>query len=128
LRLLLDTHLLLWWLEDSPLLSGRARRLIEAPENTVFVSAASIWEVRIKQGLGKLALPGAFDRVLLESSFELLAVTVAHANAIRELPAVHRDPFDRMLVAQATVEKLLLITSDARLAEYGPMVEWVGQA
>jgi PIN domain nuclease of toxin-antitoxin system len=117
-RLLLDTHVLLWWLSDDPALGGRGRELIATPDNLIFYSAATVWEIRIKQGIGKLELPADFAEVLGGQPFEPLAVTVGHANAVLELPLIHRDPFDRMLVAQARVEKLTLLTRDPVIRQY----------
>jgi PIN domain nuclease of toxin-antitoxin system len=125
MRLLLDTHVLLWWLDDAALLPSEARRLIADPENTIFVSVASLWEIRIKQSLGKLVMPEAFDQVLQESGFEMLSIDARHANAVVTLPLHHRDPFDRMLLAQAREENLLLLTSDRGLEPYGNPVRIV---
>jgi PIN domain nuclease of toxin-antitoxin system len=96
----------------------RGRELISAPENLIFFSAASIWEIRIKQAIGKLELPDDFARVLAEQSFESLAVTTEHAHALEGLPLLHRDPFDRLLVAQARLERLTLLTRDDVLGRY----------
>jgi PIN domain nuclease of toxin-antitoxin system len=124
MNLLLDTHVLLWWLDDHPTLSKKARAAIAAGENLVFVSAAVIWEIRIKQALGKLEIPRSFRRVLDDQSFEMLNITIEHAHAIGDLPAHHRDPFDRMLVAQTKVEGLTLVTRDIRLKKYKiPLIE-----
>jgi PIN domain nuclease of toxin-antitoxin system len=118
-NLLLDTHALLWWLGDEPSLSRDARAAIADPENTVFLSAVVVWEIRIKQGIGKLELPDDFREVLKAEAFAPLPVTAEHAHALAELQPIHRDPFDRMLVAQAMVEKMTIVTRDARLADYG---------
>ena len=118
MNLLLDTHVLLWWLDDNPALSKRARSAITDGKNLVFVSAVVIWEIKIKQGLGKLNIPSNFRKVLEEQPFKQLDITWEHAHAIGELPPHHRDPFDRMLVAQAKIEGLTLVTHDLRLAEY----------
>jgi PIN domain nuclease of toxin-antitoxin system len=117
-RLLLDTHFLLWWLADDPALGEQGRELISTAENLVLFSAASIWEIRIKQAIGKLDLPDDFANALAEQAFEPLAVTVAHAHAVTELPLLHRDPFDRMLIAQARVEQLTILTRDRIFGEY----------
>ena len=118
MNLLLDTHVLLWWLDDNPTLSKRARSAITDGKNLVLVSAVVIWEIKIKQALGKLKIPLNFRKVLEEQPFKSLGVTAEHANAIGELPLHHRDPFDRMLVAQAKTESLTLVTRDIRLKEY----------
>jgi len=118
MNLLLDTHVLLWWLDDHPDLSPRAKSVIADGNNLVFVSAAVIWEIRIKQALGKLEVPANFRKVLDQQGFELLDITVDHAYAVGDLPSHHRDPFDRMLVAQAKLEGLTLVTHDLRLKKY----------
>lgn len=118
MRLLLDTHVLLWWLGDDAALGGPAREAIANAENLVLFSAVSIWEMRIKQAIGKLVLPENFGEVLAEQAFESLAVTVTHAHAVAHLPMIHRDPFDRMLVAQARVEGLTLMSHDQVMAQY----------
>jgi PIN domain nuclease of toxin-antitoxin system len=118
MNLLLDTHVLLWWLDDDPTLSRRARTAIADMNNVVFVSAAAVWEIRIKQGLGKLDIPDDFETVLDDQAFETLSITVEHAHAIKGLPSLHRDPFDRMLVAQAKCEGFTLVTRDIHLKQY----------
>src|SRR5271163_1842140 len=99
MKLLLDTHLLLWWLAKSPSLSRQARELVSATENAVFVSTVSLWEIWLKQSLGKLRLPSSFEDKLAAESFETLTLTAPHARRVALLPWHHRDPFDRMLVA-----------------------------
>ncbi len=124
MNLLLDTHVLLWWLDDNPTLSGKAKDAIADNENMVFVSAAVIWEIRIKQALGKLKIPGNFQSVLKKQPFEMLDITVEHAHAIRNLKAYHRDPFDRMLIAQTIIEGLTLVTRDNFIKKYNiPAIE-----
>jgi PIN domain nuclease of toxin-antitoxin system len=118
MNLLLDTHVLLWWLNDQPILSKKSRAAIADGENPVFVSAVVVWEIRIKEALGKLEIPSNFKRVLQRQPFEMLDITVEHAHAVKNLPAHHRDPFDRMLVAQAKVERFTLLTHDFRLKKY----------
>jgi PIN domain nuclease of toxin-antitoxin system len=128
-RLLLDTHLLLWAAagETGPSgpMPGAAEALIIDPENELCFSAASIWEVSIKAGLGRADFrvdPHALRRGLLDNGYVELPVTSAHAAAVGQLPAIHQDPFDRMLVAQATAEGAVLLTSDAAVADYpGPI-------
>lgn len=119
MNLLLDTHAVLWWLSDDPALSDAARSAIADPENTVFLSAVVVWEIRIKQGVGKLDLPEDFGEVLAQQHFPELPITVQHADTIAVLPAIHRDPFDRLLVAQAMVEKMTIVTRDSAIAGYG---------
>jgi PIN domain nuclease of toxin-antitoxin system len=124
-RILLDTHLLLWWLEANPSLSAQARKMISDPENTVFVSAVSLWEIWLKQSLGKLRLPADFSERLAAESFECLPLTGSQTSQVSLLPWRHRDPFDRMLIAQAQVENLVFLTVDEVLAAYGPHVHIV---
>lgn len=118
MRVLLDTHYLLWWLGATPELGAKARDLISEPANLIFYSVASLWELRIKEGVGKLVLPDTFTEVLAQQSFEALPVSVAHTEALRGLPLHHRDPFDRMLVAQAKAERLIILTRDQVIASY----------
>lgn len=122
MRILLDTHLLLWWLEDSPSLPAQAREAIANPENTVFVSAVSLWEIWLKHSLGKLRLPDNFMERLAAESFESLPLAASQTRQAALLPWRHRDPFDRMLIAQAQVERLVLLTADEALAAYGGCV------
>ena len=117
-RLLLDTHVVLWWLSDDRRLGAQARRLIANSGNHVAVSAASVWEMAIKSCIGKLSVPDDVTGAVVDCGFAPLAITMEHAARVGELPLVHRDPFDRMLIAQAQVERLELITRDAGLGEY----------
>jgi len=118
LKLLVDTHVLLWWLTEDDKLSGTGKSIIAAPQNTLFMSAATVLELRIKEAIGKIALPQNFADALADEPFEPLAVTVAHAHAVAALPLHHRDPFDRMLIAQARVDGLKIMTHDAVFREY----------
>ncbi len=118
MNLLLDTHVLLWWLNDHPTLSKKSRTAIADGKNPVFVSAVVIWEIRIKEAVGKLEIPRNFKRVLERQPFQTLDITVEHAHAVKDLPMHHRDPFDRMLVAQAKVEGFTLVTHDSHLKQY----------
>jgi len=122
-RLLLDTHVLLWWLADDARLSRRHRELISQGENRVSVSSVSITEISIKASLGRLEAPDGIVEAVTQSGFELLAFEPAHAESLRQLPWHHRDPFDRMLIAQAKAEGLTLLSSDARVREYSVDVE-----
>lgn len=119
MKLLLDTHVLLWWLAADPSLSARARAAIGAPRASVFVSAASAWEISIKRALGKLDAPDDLAEQLSAHRFEPLSISVAHASAAGALPEHHADPFDRMLVAQAEAEDLTIVTRDKRFQLYG---------
>ncbi len=118
MSLLLDTHALLWWLDDNPTLSREARASIGDPQHNVYVSAASAWEISIKKALGKLEAPGDLDAALSANAFQALPITVPHATAAGQLPNHHSDPVDRMLVAQANLEGLVLITRDESIAKY----------
>jgi PIN domain nuclease of toxin-antitoxin system len=122
---LLDTHAALWLIASSRRLSPRARRVILESPHPLTVSAVSLWEVAMKRSLGKLRAPADLSRRLAAlGRIELLPVSPLHAEAVGELPWHHRDPFDRMLVAQARVERLSIISSDAALARYGVDVIW----
>jgi PIN domain nuclease of toxin-antitoxin system len=116
-RLLLDTHVFLWWRADAAPLSRRAREAI-AEADIVFVSAATAWEAGIKAALGRLRIPDSIEAGVVESGFERLPISFAHAEASARLPPHHDDPFDRLLVAQAQLERLTLVTHDRKLAEY----------
>lgn len=120
MRLLLDTHVLLWWLTDDDRLGDDCRKAIEDADTVAFVSVASIWEIAIKSSLGRLALDDDIDLTSLATSngFTDLAVTARHAAAVRDLPHHHSDPFDRVLVAQARLERLTLATADPALPPY----------
>ena len=118
-RLLLDTHAFLWWLADDPALGPKARTLIADPSNPVFVSAATGWEIAIKKALGKLAAPDNLDALVESEGFSHLPVTFFHGEQAGALPARHKDPFDRMLIAQAQAEGLVIITRDEAIRSYG---------
>ena len=115
---LLDTHVLLWWLADDPALSSNARKVIASGSNRVCVSAVTIWEIVIKQALGKLEIPREFRAIIGEQGFEALPVTWDHAFEVTNLPDHHRDPFDRILIAQSRVEKMTLISQDTIVRRY----------
>lgn len=125
MNLLLDTHLLLWAAGQPDKLSPQALEWLEAPTNTLYFSAASLWEVTIKQGLGRGDFqinPPLLRRGLLDNGYVELPISSQHAVAVSSLPAIHKDPFDRLLIAQATQEGLLLLTHDAVVASYpGPI-------
>ncbi|WP_291319042.1 type II toxin-antitoxin system VapC family toxin [Desulfonatronospira sp.] len=118
MNLFLDTHVLLWWLDDSPSLNDAERNAIADPGNLIVVSAAVIWEMRIKQALGKLVFSTDFYPVIKNQGFELLSITADHAYAAGGLPVHHRDPFDRMIIAQARLENLCIITRDSIFSRY----------
>ncbi|BAW98000.1 PilT domain-containing protein (plasmid) [[Synechococcus] sp. NIES-970] len=118
MRYLLDTHILLWWLENNPCLSGAMRTAIANPESFVFVSAATVWEMSIKRSLGKLSVPDNLLEMLQINQFEVLKITAEHGLKVGELPDYHKDPFDRMLIAQAQMEELTLISQDGQFERY----------
>lgn len=125
MKVLLDTHLLLWAAGEPEKLSQAALALIKAPENTLFFSAASLWEIVIKRGLGRDDFkvdPRLLRRGLLDNGYSELPVSSDHAIALETLPPLHKDPFDRILVAQAQVEGIMLLTVDERISQYpGPL-------
>ena len=117
MKLLLDTHVVIWWLTDDPTLSEEVKdRLDHEPD--VYVSAATIWEVTIKQAIGKLKEPADLPERIRDSGFRELPITSDHAIAAGRLPLLHRDPFDRILVAQARYENLTLVSRDAQVHKY----------
>ncbi|MFC6162834.1 type II toxin-antitoxin system VapC family toxin [Kribbella jiaozuonensis] len=122
-RLLLDTHVLIWWLQASPELSDDLRNRIDT-ELDVYVSAASVWELSIKQAAGKIKLPDDLREWIERGGLSELPISMAHADVAGRLPPIHRDPFDRMLVAQALVERLTLVTRDGLIQRYDvPILE-----
>ena len=125
MKLLLDTHILLWSADRPELLSRTARSLLANPDNTLFFSAAGIWEISVKSALRRKDFPvdpSLFRRNLLDYGYIELPITSEHAVAVFSLPPIHKDPFDRILVAQTIVEGLMLLTHDARIAQYpGPI-------
>ena len=117
MRILLDSHVVLWWLDDNSSLGPRSRELIDHADGA-FVSAVTPWELGIKRALGKLSMPDGLTGELEAEGFVSLPITAAHAELAPSLPAHHRDPFDRMLVAQAQLETLVLVTADQLLDSY----------
>lgn len=117
-RFLLDTHVLLWWLDDAPELGPRCKELIADPRNQIYVSAATTWEISIKKALGKLAAPDDIDSIVEDEGFSKLPISLYHGQLAGSLPLLHRDPFDRMLIAQAQAEGLILLTSDNNISLY----------
>ncbi|MCK4541558.1 MAG: type II toxin-antitoxin system VapC family toxin [Spirochaetales bacterium] len=122
MNLLLDTHIILWWLSDDAQLSADHRDLLSDTGNLCLISSASIWEISIKQGLGKLKIPSNFLDVLKTQGFSELSVTWEHSKRVTDLPMHHRDPFDRMLIAQAQIEKLVLLSVDEQIKKYNVKV------
>jgi PIN domain nuclease of toxin-antitoxin system len=128
MRILLDTHALLWWMIGDPRLSPKARAAVGAEEAEVFVSAASAWELAMKVRLGKLPdaarLTHRLTESLAEQNFKPLAIAIEHGRLGGLLPGQHRDPFDRILAAQALLEDMPLVTNDAAIAGFGVKVLW----
>lgn len=124
MKLILDTHAALWWLSDDARLGTEAVRQLRDDTNLVLLSAAVVWEVSIKRSLGKLEVPDGFAPTLLRAGAQPLAVTLDHAAEVEALPWHHRDPFDRLLVAQAVVEDATLVSRDEPLRQYDAPVLW----
>ena len=125
MNLLLDTHIALWAITDSPRLPSKARELIASPKSSVWISAATVWEIAIKHSLGRGDMPVSSQDALYyfrESGYGILPIEPEHAVAIEDLPEHHADPFDRILVAQALVEPMRLITHDAIVASYSDTI------
>ena len=118
-RILIDTHVLIWWLEGSKKLGQSAKAHITNGHNEIYVSAASVWEMSIKQQLGKLTAPDDLDAIVEQAGFSKLSISLFHAQQAGKLPPHHKDPFDRMLIAQAQAEGLQLITQDEHFPKYG---------
>lgn len=128
MRLLVDTHVLLWALGQSSRLSPSVKERLASPENEVLFSAASIWEIAIKCQIGKLHLPIGINelaRSAVEMGFTEIPVSSSHAAGVQELPPLHRDPFDRLLVSQAIIEPARLMTADRFLLGYSGLVELI---
>ena len=119
MRLLLDSHTLLWWLWRSPRLGARADAAIRSADNEALVSSATIWELAIKRASGKLAAPERLIALCEGEGFGLVPIEPLHAEQTASLPMHHRDPFDRMLIAQAQAEELVIVTADAQMRRYG---------
>ena len=128
MRVLLDTHAFLWWIADKPEISDHARDTIADERNQVVFSVVSGWEISIKFGVGKLELPEAPDRFIVEqisiNALEVLPIYLSHALGVHRLPHHHGDPFDRLLVAQALAERLPLISGDREIARYPVETIW----
>ena len=128
MKALLDTHAFLWWDLDDPHLSSLAAELIADGETEILVSAASLWEIALKVGHGRLELPGPVERYvparLAKYRFGTMSVTGEHALRVARLPMIHRDPFDRLLIAQAQIEGLPIVTADPAIGRYDVHVIW----
>jgi PIN domain nuclease of toxin-antitoxin system len=117
MNILLDTHVVIWWYEDPQLLLDGARKLIENKENTLFLSPAVVWEISIKQSLKKLKVPdGLIDKAILD--LIEIPIMIKHTQVLKNLPLIHHDPFDRILIAQAKADDLYLMTRDKQIAKY----------
>jgi len=130
MRLLIDTHCWLWWLSSPESLNAEARKILASRQNRVLLSAASSWEIAIKFALGKLKLPEPPEKYvpgrMADQGMDSLPIEHIHALRVASLPPHHRDPFDRLLIAQAQVEKLPILTADRKLADYGIELIWGG--
>ena len=128
MKVLLDTHTFLWWITDSPRLSARAREVIQDSNNELFFSAASGWEIAIKAQLGRLQLPDNLEQFIVDqlslNTILVLPIQLRHALHVYTLPQHHRDPFDRMLVAQSQIENLPILTTDSQIAQYDVETIW----
>lgn len=128
MKLLLDTHVFLWWILDAPNLSAQAREMCEDGNNQLMLSVGSAWEIAIKSNLGKISLPDSMEKFLpaeLEkNAIELLTINLAHVMHIEKLPKHHRDPLDRLLVAQAQVEKIPILSCDSFIQRYEVETIW----
>jgi PIN domain nuclease of toxin-antitoxin system len=118
MKFLLDTHILLWFLDNDSKLSNEVREIIINPRNLVFVSAISAWEIAIKQSLGKLIAPNNLEEALRFSRLEVLPMMLPHGLKVADLPMHHKDPFDRILIAQALIENMTMITVDEKFKLY----------
>ncbi len=118
MRLLLDTHAFVWWDAKDSRLPDRMREAIASTENQVFVSAVSVWEIAIKRASGKLIFKGSISKAIDAHGFQALPISVAHAEWAGSLEPIHQDPFDRMLIAQANLEGMSLVTVDAQILSY----------
>ncbi len=128
MRFLLDTHTFLWFVLNDPQLSPNALQLVIEPGHDILISPASYWEIAIKVSLGKYQIPGPFqawmEQQIVANAFQILPITIAHTATVTTLPFHHRDPFDRLLVAQALTEQILIISADRVFDSYLVLREW----
>lgn len=115
---LLDTHVLIWWWTDNPRLGRQARAVLQDPANTLFLSSVSVWEIVVKRKAGRLELAGSLAELAADPDFQPLPITSKHAALVETLPDLHRDPFDRMLIAQAKCDDLVLVSADRAVQAY----------
>jgi PIN domain nuclease of toxin-antitoxin system len=118
MKYLLDTHIFIWWSENNPILSKEIREVISNPKNSIYVSLVSAWEIVIKSSIKKIKLKASLPIMVSKSRFELMSINLDHILALQKLPTIHKDPFDRLLVAQAKSEKIKLLTSDPQVIKY----------
>jgi PIN domain nuclease of toxin-antitoxin system len=124
MRLLLDTHAFILWVSEGELLGEGVRQAIQDSTNEILLSVASLWELTIKRSSGKLRFPVEFEAAVADEGFRILPIGYGHLSVLEDLPHLHRDPFDRMLVAQAIADELTLATRDARIGAYGVRTLW----
>jgi PIN domain nuclease of toxin-antitoxin system len=115
---LLDTHTFIWWIEDNLNLSYQSKQIISNPNNLIFISAVNTWEITIKKSLGKLNVPGNLEEIILQCGFDVLPIAIKHTLFIENLDKHHDDPFDRLLISQAIIENLTIITRDEKIIKY----------
>ena len=115
---LLDTHTFIWWIQDNLNLSYKSKEVISNPNNLIFVSSVNTWKITIKKSLGKIKVPDNLESIILKCGFEVLPITIKHTLYIENLENYHDDPFDRLLISQAIIENLTLITRDERIIKY----------
>lgn len=118
MQYLLDTHVLLWWLTEPQKIGAKARKVIADKESVIFLSSASFWEMAIKQGLGRLTFPHNLLEVVAAEQFKILPIMPEEGLGVADLPLIHTDPFDRLLIIQAKLHDLVIITADAQFAKY----------
>jgi PIN domain nuclease of toxin-antitoxin system len=115
---LLDTHTFIWWIEDNLNLSYQSKQIISNPNNLIFISAVNTWEITIKKSLGKLNVPSNLEEIILQCGFDILPIAIKHTLFIENLDKHHDDPFDRLLISQAIIENLTIITRDEKIIKY----------
>ncbi|MCK5521316.1 MAG: type II toxin-antitoxin system VapC family toxin [Candidatus Marinimicrobia bacterium] len=118
MNLLLDTHVIIWWLNNSKELSSTHRKHIEDMNNLCYISSATTWEISIKSQLGKITIPNTYIDELKKEGFRELPIRWSHTNLVKTLPEIHKDPFDRILIAQAKIENMILLTNDQTIKKY----------
>ena len=124
MRLLIDSNAFLWWSEALPRLGTAARQAIGDPTNEVVISIAALWEITIKTSLGKLTVPSDIETMVMSQGFSVLPIGFDHLRRVAELPQIHKDPFDRLIIAQALCAGIPIATADRRFAAYGVQIVW----